>query len=150
MGDSDRLSVRELDYLLAIFKKYVREGYARNKQIVEELKVSKSTASLMVKKLSRRGLVTETGRRLRLTDKGERVVAEKLWRHCVLENALHFLGTSVKDSCRISWKIEHVFPTEVLEEIWERLGRPLECPCGIKFPERTSSIRPAEFDVCTF
>ncbi|MCS7125392.1 MAG: metal-dependent transcriptional regulator [Aigarchaeota archaeon] len=149
MEDVRELSVREVEYLLTVFRKCREKGYTRNKHVVEELKVSKSTASLMIKKLSDMGLVVSTGRRLRLTDKGEKVIAEKLWKHGVLENALYSLGTSLKDSCRISWKIENVFSTEVVEEIWENLGRPYECPCGLKLPDRSSSKRLKEYPVCS-
>ncbi|MEN2973965.1 MAG: metal-dependent transcriptional regulator [Candidatus Caldarchaeales archaeon] len=149
MVDVHKISARELEYLLTIFRRSMEDGYARNKQIVEELKVSKSTASLMIKKLSRMGLVVKVGRRFRLTSYGEHLVVEKLWKHGVLEAALYSLGTPLRDSCRISWKIEDVFSREVVDDIWEKLGRPKSCPCGYMLPDRSSHKRLSKYSICS-
>ncbi len=148
MEDTPKLSVREVDYLLTIFKKSREKGYARNKQVVEELGVSKSTASLMIKKLRNIGLVSGTSRKLKLTDKAEEVLTEKLWKHGVIENALHYLGVSLEDSCRLSWKIEPLLTREVVECIWRTLDEPIRCPCGIKLPDRRDTKSLSEYDVC--
>ncbi|MEM0275357.1 MAG: metal-dependent transcriptional regulator, partial [Nitrososphaerota archaeon] len=129
------LSQREIDYLIVVFKKCREVGYARNKEIVKELNVSKSTASLMLKKLSKMGLIKRSRRRIELTSRGKKTLTELSWRHCVVECALSSLGVSPKDSCRAGWKIGTLLSKEMIEELWEKLGRPEICPCGLKIPD---------------
>lgn len=148
MEDALKISVREVDYLIAIFRKSKETGYARNRQVVEELRVSKSTASLMIKKLRNTGLVSGSNRKLKLTSKAEQILTEKLWKHGVIENALHYLGVPLEESCRISWKIEPLLPREVVECIWRKLNEPQRCPCGMKFPNMQNTRPLSEYDVC--
>ncbi|MEM2069005.1 MAG: metal-dependent transcriptional regulator [Nitrososphaerota archaeon] len=147
MEDDIKISLRELDYLLAIFKKSRGSGYARNKHVVEELGVSKSTASLMIKKLRRIGLVCGS-RKLKLTSVGEDILIEKFWKHGVIENALHRLGIPLDESCRLSWRIEPLLSRELVEHIWKTLNEPSRCPCGINLPDRRSSKSLREYNIC--
>lgn len=148
MEEAPKLTVREVDYLLTIFKKSKESGYARNKQVIQELGVSKSTASLMIKKLKKMGLVSENNRRFKLTSRGEEVLSEKFWRHGVIECALSYLGVPIEDSCKISWKMDPLLPKEVIETIWKMLNKPNKCPCGIELPEKPLKKPLSEYDVC--
>lgn len=147
MEDATKISVRELDYLLVIHKKSRETGYSRNKHIVEELGVSKSTASLMVKKLRSNRLVSGS-KKLRLTSKGEEILTEKIWKHGVIEYALHRLGIPLEESCRLGWRIEPLVSRENVEQIWKMLKKPSRCPCGKKLPYRTLSKPLREYDIC--
>lgn len=147
MGNDTKISARESDYLLAIFKKSKETGYARNKHVVEELGVSKSTASLMIKKLQSIGLVSGS-RKLKLTSKGEETLMEKIWKHGVIENALHHLGIPLEESCRLSWKVEPLLSRKIVEYIWKTLNEPSRCPCGIKLPDKALKKPLKEYDVC--
>lgn len=148
MEDVPELTVREVDYLLAIFKKSKESGYARNKQVIGDLGVSKSTASLMIKKLKKRGLVSESNRKFKLTSKGEEILLEKLWRHGVIEYALYTLGVPIEYSCKISWRMDPLLPREIVECIWNALDKPSRCPCGIELPEKPLKKPLNKYDTC--
>lgn len=148
MGGVEEVNRREMDYLITIFRGLRERGYARHREIVEELGVSRPTASLMVKKLVEKGLVASAGRELKLTEKGEEAVAEILWRHGVLETALVLLGVSLEEACRIAWEIELILPENTVESIWRNLGMPSKCPCGLKFPLRWASVSLEDYPVC--
>jgi Mn-dependent DtxR family transcriptional regulator len=83
-----------------------------------------------------------------LTSKAEEILIEKLWKHGVIENALHYLGVPLEESCRISWKIEPLLSREVVERIWRRLNEPQKCPCGMKLPNMQNTRPLSEYDVC--
>jgi DtxR family transcriptional regulator, Mn-dependent transcriptional regulator len=148
LEDIHKITVREVEYLLTIFKKSRETGYTRNKQVVEELRVSKSTASLMIKKLRNTGLVSGSSRKLKLTSKAEEILTEKLWKHGVIENALHYLGIPLEESCRISWRIEPLLSRKDVEYIWRRLNEPQKCPCGMKIPDMKNTRPLSEYDFC--
>ena len=134
----EKLNKREVDYLLLIFLKSRDIEYVKQKELREELKVSKPTVSLMIKKLSKKELVTSGKEGVRLTEKGEKTVLNLLWRHGVLENALVSLGLPAKKACEITCEIELLIPEEAVTLIWEKLGMPRQCPCGIEFPTEES------------
>lgn len=142
------LSQREIDYLMVIFKRCGEVGYARNKEIVKELNVSKSTASLMLKKLSKVGLIKKSRRKIELTSRGKKALTELSWRHCVVECALSSLGVSLKDSCRAGWKIGGSLSKEMIEELWEKLGKPRMCPCGFEIPDRPLYKEITKYHIC--
>ncbi len=134
MSVVEELNKREADYLLSIFLNSRDKGYARNMEIMRTLNVSKSTVSLMVRKLERKRLVVSERAGVRLTDRGRETVASILWRHGVMESALTRLGVPVKEACRITWEIGLRIPEKMLDVIWRNLGRPERCPCGLRFP----------------
>lgn len=148
MGGVEELSKREIDYLLTVFKGVKERGYARHREIVEELGVSKPTVSLMVKKLEEKGLVEPAGKGVRLTEKGAGTVAEILRRHCVIETAFVSLGVSLEDACRLSWETVPILPDNAVSRIWESLGMPSKCPCGFKFPSSSKGEQVEEYEVC--
>ena len=63
------ISPREADYLLIIFEIKNNEGLPRNKDVIKKLKVSKPTASLMIKKLCDKKLITREKEYIFLTRK---------------------------------------------------------------------------------
>ncbi|OYT28890.1 MAG: hypothetical protein B6U94_08110 [Thermofilum sp. ex4484_79] len=126
---------READYLLAIFDIKSKGEKPRNMEIMKKLNVSKSTASLMLKKLERKDLVLKKKGYLELTKKGLTVIYELLWRHGVTELSLSKLGLEPEEACLVSRRIEMIIPFDVLIRIWEQMNKPLKCPLGIEFPD---------------
>lgn len=146
----EELNRREMDYLLSIFINSKSKGYARNSEIVKELGVSKATASLMVKKLAEKNLVTASRRGVYLTERGRRIVREILWRHGTIEAALSKLGVPIREACRITWEIQLILPEEAVRVIWQALGAPRVCPLGVRFPRKGEESPVEEYDVCGF
>ncbi len=146
-GVSD-LTVREAEYLVAVFKYSRKKGYARQFEVLNELKVDKSTASLMIKKLVKKGYLTLRKREIMLAERGRRAVKEILWKHGVLENALVKLGVSSEEACAVTWEISNKIPRETVECIWITLGKPDTCPCGYRFPSVDQEVDLEKFEVC--
>lgn len=128
------ISPREADYLLIIFEIKNNEGLPRNKDVIKKLKVSKPTASLMIKKLCDKKLITREKEYIFLTRKGLLTIFELLWRHGVIELSLDYLGLSPKEACNVSRTIELMIPFDTLVKIWEKMKKPLKCPLGFEFP----------------
>jgi Mn-dependent DtxR family transcriptional regulator len=129
-----RLSPRAIEYLLSILMRSRGKGYARQYEIIEDLGISKPTASLMVRKLRRVGCLKVEGEKIRLSEVGERLVRELVRRHGIIESALFELGLSRERACGVAWRIVQEIPAEDAELIWMRLGSPRSCPCGYRIP----------------
>ncbi len=134
------LSVRDADYLVAV--KSCGETPAKVCVIAEMLGVAKSTASLMMKKLMKYGLVEKAGRGYVLTKEGEDVVRNIIWRHLVVETALVSIGLSPNEACRAARLIELSLPEETVEKMWELLGKPTMCPHGNRIADGFKICRP--------
>jgi len=129
-----KLSPRAIEYLLSVLRRSWGKGYARQYEIIEDLGVSKPTASLMVKKLKRVGYLKVEGEKIMLSEVGERLVRELVRRHGIIESALFELGLSRRGACRVAWRIVQEIPPEDAERIWIKLGSPTSCPCGYRIP----------------
>ena len=130
--EANSLSVREADYLVAL---YVKGGTSRPVKpsiLAEVLGVAKPTATLMLKKLITRGLVKRVEGGYELTDNGLKLVKEIIWRHGVVEGALLRLGLSKDEACMVARLVELNIPMDSLQCIWRNLGCPMECPHGLK------------------
>ncbi len=145
---ASRLSLRAIEYLLSIFKRSKDKGYARQYEIIEDLGISKPTASLMVKKLRDIGYLEVREERIRLSRRGEKLVLELIWKHGVIESALVELGLSLKCACRIAWRIIQEIPVEDVKQIWIRLGLPRSCPCGHLIPLLDEEASAEEVEPC--
>lgn len=143
-----RLSLRAMEYLLSILGRSRDKGYARQYEIIEDLGVSKPTASLMVKKLRRDGYLEVEGEKIRLSDGGVKLIRELVWKHGVIEWALFELGIPREGACRIAWRIIQEIPAEDVERIWMRLGSPRSCPCGHRIPMLNGLADVREIKAC--
>ncbi len=129
--EAESLSVREADYLIALYLAGRGDGVVRAKDIASMLGVAKPTVSLMLKKLLRLGLVVKVRPGYKLTDEGLRLAREIVWRHGVVEEALSRLGLSKDEACCVARLIELNIPLSSLMTIWVNLGCPKKCPHGI-------------------
>ncbi len=142
------LSLRELEYLVAIFEHSKKKGYARQYEIRAELNVAKPTASLMIKKLAEKGYVKLAEKKITLARKGEKMLQEILWKHGVIERALVKLGLPSEEACAVTWRIYQNIPRDTVESIWENLGKPNSCPCGYEFPDINGEVNIMEYELC--
>ncbi len=101
------------DYLEKILMLNERLGYARSMDIASELKVSKPSVSIALKKLREDGYVEmDNNGHISLTPEG-RKIAERIYdRHKVLSALLRKLGVSDETAALDACKMEHVVSDE--------------------------------------
>ncbi len=94
--------------------------------------VSPGSASTMVKKLARMGLVRHTPyKHVQLTPKGERLAKQLTRTHRILKRFLvDVVGLPWNNVHELACKLEHYVTPEVVELIYEKLNRPQTCPHG--------------------
>ncbi len=135
----ENLSVRDADYLIALFK---CGGEAGLTDVCRALKVAKPTVSLMMKKLNTAGLVKKVNNKYALTFLGNKIVKEIVWRHTVTEWMLVKSGLNVREACEVARRIELYIPLKSLKKIWIALGEPMKCPCGYESSGDNGTCRP--------
>ena len=101
-------------------------------ELATRLHASKATATTVLIRLSRRGLVDyERYRGGRLTALGERVAASIVRRHRIIEVfATDRLGYDRDGAAAVAAAIEHAVPDEVVERLYVALDCPERCPHG--------------------
>ena len=140
------------DYLVTIYKLEETFGYARTTLIAKELGVKPATVSKILSKLEAEGyVVREKYKGARLTARGRAVAERIVWKHRVIERFLHdYVGLDPVKAHHYAHMMEHL-PDEIVERIYERLGRPGSCPLGNPIPggrvpeEIKRSVRLSEF-----
>ena len=107
-------------YLTTIRDLRSHKGYAMLSDVAKELDVTKGSASVQVKSLKEKGLVTEVDNRfLKLTEQGEAVASEVEYNRRVIIQLLHGIlevdgGQAEIDAC----KIEHLLSREARQRIF--------------------------------
>ena len=106
------------DYLEKILMLNERLGYARSMDIASELKVSKPSVSIALKKLREDGYVEmDNNGHISLTPEG-RKIAERIYdRHKVLSAFLRELGVGEEIAAEDACKVEHVLSEESFSAI---------------------------------
>jgi len=125
------------DYLKAIWKLQAAHGEATTSALAGELGVSPASATAMLKKLDRLGLVQhEPYHGARLTPAGERVALEVIRHHRLLELYLaETLGIDVDEVPDEADRLEHALSEELEARIDEALGFPTHDPHGDPIPD---------------
>ncbi|MFP3946431.1 MAG: metal-dependent transcriptional regulator [Halobacteriota archaeon] len=123
---------RTEEYLETIYELVQRKGYARVKDISNQLDVGLSTVTEMLKKLSESDYINyEKYGAVTLTKKGERIAVELEQKHKVLKDFLVILGIDEKVADEDACNIEHVVNPETIErltkfvEFIQKLEKPL-------------------------
>ncbi len=133
------------DYLATIYRLEEAYGIARTTKIAEELDVTPATAAKMLSKFEKMGLVErDKYRGARLTEEGRKIAIKAVWKHRVCE---YFLKTFFKlplTKLHIYAHIMEHLPEEVVEQMYELVGRPSCCPHGNPLPgvSITDNTRP--------
>lgn len=119
-----RLTMKEEDYLESILNVSERKGYAKARDIAEDLGVSPSSASEMFVKLSKKGMVVHRKYEgVTLTDAGRDVAVQVRFRHDVLVEFLKKLGVSAETADKDACFMEHELHTETIHRIKEFVER---------------------------
>lgn len=135
------------DYLLVIWEFSESFGFARERDIVKRLKISAATASEYLKKMEDEGIITRDGRRIRLTEKGEKLAIPVVRTHRIVEVFSHqLLETPWEDAHSSVMELEHLFSDKKGEVLYRHLGEPDVCPHGnpINPIEKRDEIRASE------
>ncbi|MBI4361525.1 metal-dependent transcriptional regulator [Candidatus Micrarchaeota archaeon] len=120
------------DYVRGVYYLETQNGQAKAKELAERLNVSKNTATLMVQKLSEKGLMVHPRYgAVSLTRKGKKLAKKLTYRHRLIE---HFLTTVLhvprdqvhEEACRL----EHDFSDTSIKSIESLLNHPETDPHG--------------------
>ncbi len=125
---SELLSPRDVDYLMIVYHLSHVRGVARTSDVAKYLGIAKPTASLMLKKLTRSGLLRRVDSGYALTEEGLSVCTDMFIKHTIIETALTRLGLDPDEACKLAREIEVLIPMDKALKIWEGLGRPERCP----------------------
>ena len=111
-------SERSEDYLEALTTIIEKRGFAKVKDIADELSVSPSSVTEMFQKLKEKGYINyEKYRGVTLTKKGQNIALQTKKRHETLREFLCILGIpediANEDACRI----EHVVNMETMKRL---------------------------------
>jgi len=100
-------------YLTTIFDLLQRKGYAILKDVADELRVTKGSASVQVKSLKEKGLVAEVDRHhLKLTDEGNMLACGVIYNRRVIIHFFRLLGVEPQQAEIDACKIEHLLSHE--------------------------------------
>ena len=126
------------DYLelIYIISEESHKRTVRTKEISERLGVYPSTVTEMIQKLAERGLVIWMSYGgVKLTEEGRKYARAILKRHRILECFFfQYLGLDPSKVQSEVCGIEHHLSGEILERLYEKLGRPKLCPHGKPIP----------------
>ena len=115
-----RLTMKEEDYLESILNISESKGYAKARDIAEDLGVSPSSASEMFVKLSKKGLIVHRKYEgVTLTEAGRNVAVQVRFRHDVLVEFLKSIGVSAETADKDACFMEHELHTETIQKIKE-------------------------------
>lgn len=137
-------SQAEQDYLKVIYA-LSRNGPATTGAIAQRLGVSQPSATNMVKRLARQGLVTYAPyRAVTLTPEGRTVASAVVRRHRILELYLEsVLGIGRERIHEEAERLEHAVSDEVEARLDELLGFPTVDPHGELIPQPKERPEPA-------
>lgn len=127
--DNTNLSKKERDYLILIYE-ISKEYPVRVKDLAEATKVSEATAYEYSLRLAEKGLIVMRRGAIKLTEKGEKIIANILKAHRVLETLFFINGIDPESSCKECSKIDYLLSDEVIEKLYSSLGKPQLCPHG--------------------
>lgn len=120
------------EYLETILYVTKGNGMAKTSEIAEELGVSPSSVTEMIRKLSDEGYVKYMPYYgVTLTEKGTREASKMKRRHRLLEKFLvDFLKMDKDDAHREACKLEHVISDDVERRFCLMMDHPKKCPDG--------------------
>ncbi|MDO5846461.1 MAG: metal-dependent transcriptional regulator [Methanocorpusculum sp.] len=119
-----RLTMKEEDYLEAILNTSLVKGYAKARDVADDLEIAPSSVSEMFAKLGRKGLVVHRKYEgVTLTESGRMIAEQVRFRHEVLVQFLRILGVpdaiADKDACFM----EHELNTVTIQKIRDFVER---------------------------
>ncbi len=130
-----RVSRRELQYLLAIKAENERGNGATVFKVARTLRVSTASAYEEISHLMRKGLVCKREDGIYVTEYGLKILNNALRAHRVLETLLVSMGFNADEACKLASEFDYAVPEEVVNRLYEYLGKPKRCPHGYEIPD---------------
>jgi DtxR family Mn-dependent transcriptional regulator len=120
------------EYVEGIFRLHEAMGKVTTGELADYMQVSAGSATSMVKKLSQMGLAKYTPyKSVTLTPEGERLAKQLSRTHRILKRFLvDAVGLPWNDVHELACKLEHYISGDVIDMMYEKLGRPSRCPHG--------------------
>jgi len=136
LSGEERRTPEDYLELIYVISEEDRKGIVRTKELSERLGVYPSTVTEMMQKLAERGLVVRIScGGVRLTKEGRRCAKATLRRHRILECFFfQYLGLDPSQVRNEVCGMEHHLSGEILDRLYEKLGRPRLCPHGKPIP----------------
>lgn len=136
------------DYLKAIYKLEADEKGASTTRIAESLDVSSASATNMVKRLSKMGLVNyRSYKGATLTSSGRKIALEIIRHHRLLElYLLEVMGYSWDEVHDEAEKLEHHISEQFEDKIAELLDNPTHDPHGDPIPTKEGIMPEMEME----
>lgn len=120
------------DYVRGVYYLENQYGQAKASSLADRLEVSKNTATLMVQRLSEKGLMVHPPYgAVTLTPKGRKMAKKLTYRHRLIEYFLsEKLGVSQDKVHEQACALEHAFSDEAISGLEKLLDHPESCPHG--------------------
>lgn len=136
------------DYLKAIYKLEADNGGASTSQIAGALEVSSASATNMIKRLSKMGLVDyQSYKGASLTTSGRKIALEVIRHHRLLElYLLEVMGYSWDEVHDEAEKLEHHISEQFEDKIAELLNDPTHDPHGDPIPTKEGVMPETELE----
>ena len=130
------------DYLKAIYEVQKEVGRVTTNSLAEKLKVAPTSVTSMIKKLSKKKLITHKREQgVKLTKAGQKIALEVVRHHRLIElylaEALEVLWDQVHEEAE---KWEHVLSEGLEDRMDAVLGYPTRDPHGSPIPSRDGTI----------
>ncbi|MFP4027883.1 MAG: metal-dependent transcriptional regulator [Candidatus Brocadiia bacterium] len=105
------------DYLEAIFRLETAKGFARVRDIAENLEVAKSAVTAAIQSLSSKGFINyEPYEPITLSEKGQKKAEKIVLRHRIIENFLQkVLGIEYERAEAVACGMEHAIDEDALQ-----------------------------------
>ncbi len=130
-----QITKREYDYLTVI-KRYNDEGYgAKITRIAKDMGISSASVFEEIDHLIEKSLVVKEKNGIWITETGGKEYDEWTKTHRVIETFLVKLGFDEKSACDFSKRFDYAVPEEVMEKLYDYLGKPRRCPHGGEIPQ---------------
>ncbi|MFX1255400.1 MAG: metal-dependent transcriptional regulator [Promethearchaeota archaeon] len=126
------------DYIRAIYVLKERTGNEPSlSDIAKHLGLSRSTVWERLKTLAKADIIIrKTNSPIRLTEKGEKIARNMVWKYRVIEVFLHqFLGLDLEKVYEEAHKLEHAFSDEAIKLLSKKLDNPSVCPHGYEISQ---------------
>jgi len=137
------------DYLKAIYKLETEEKGASTTRIAEALDISSASATNMIKRLSKMGLVDyQSYKGASLTSSGRKIALEIIRHHRLLElYLLEVMGYSWDEVHDEAEKLEHHISEQFEDKIAELLDNPTHDPHGDPIPTKDGVMPEMEMEI---
>ncbi|GGP18828.1 DtxR family iron (metal) dependent repressor [Thermocladium modestius] len=133
------ISRRELSYLLVIMNLSEESGKASISKIAKSIGVSPPSAYEEVNHLEKKSLVEKDVDGVTVTNEGRKAVSLLLSSHRIIETWLKNLGFTDEEACNLASQFDEYVPIQVVERLFDSLGKPSKCPHGLPIESPSQS-----------